>query len=233
MKHILLTGASRGVGLALAQLHLEKGDQVHALLRTTNHTAEQLKQQFPNLNLYFCDMRSESDIRQVFRNFALTTDHLDLLYNVAGINLDGDGIPLTELNFQNCLDMYNVNALGPLRVLSSALPFLKETSVVLNITSEAGSITECKRTDSYGYCMSKAAANMATKMFSNAFPYIRTFCVHPGWVRTDMGGPHAKNSPYSISPRESAEALYDIAVHPQQFSDEVIYLDYKNQAMPW
>lgn len=233
MKQVLITGASRGIGLALTQLHLEHGDYVFAFLRKSTAEIDILQRNFGNLQLCFCDIQSEEEISHAVMEHLSNTEYLDIVYNIAGLNLDGDGIPLTELNFQNCLDMYNVNALGPLRVLSSALPFLKETSVVLNITSESGSITDCKRTDSYGYCMSKAAANMATKMFSNAFPYIRTFCVHPGWVRTDMGGPHAKNSPYSISPRESAEALYDIAVHPQQFSDEVIYLDYKNQAMPW
>jgi NAD(P)-dependent dehydrogenase (short-subunit alcohol dehydrogenase family) len=65
--------------------------------------------------------------------------------------------------------MYDINALGPVRVLAAAAPLLHKGSVVLNVTSEAGSVGDCKRESEYGYCMSKAAENMASKIFSNEY----------------------------------------------------------------
>lgn len=233
MKHVLITGAARGVGLALTRLHLEQGNHVYALIRKMTPELELLKQQYPALDFFFCDISSDQETAKALGSVQSTASQIDIVYNVAGLNLDGDGIPLSDLSFDDCLSMYNVNALGPLRVLSGLLPLLHKDTVVVNVTSEAGSIGACERTESYGYCMSKAAANMATRMFSNAFPDIRTFCVHPGWVRTDMGGPRAKVSPYSISPEESAAVLYDIAMHPEQFPKDVIYLEHHKQPMPW
>lgn len=233
MKQVLITGASRGIGLALTQLHLEHGDYVFAFLRKSTAEIDILQRNFENLQLCFCDIQSEEEISHAVREHLSNTEYLDIVYNIAGLNLDGDGIPLDMLNFNDCLSMYNVNALGPLRILSCTLPLLNTNTVIVNVTSESGSIGACERTSSYGYCMSKAAANMATKIFSNAYPEIRIFCVHPGWVQTDMGGPRAKVSPYSITPRQSAEFLYDISAHPEQFPADVLYIDEKKQPMIW
>lgn len=65
--------------------------------------------------------------------------------------------------------LYNVNALGPLRVLKNAVSLLKSGTVVMNVTSESGSVGDCVRTAEYGYSMSKSAFNMASKIFSNQF----------------------------------------------------------------
>ena len=103
------------------------------------------------------------------------------------------------------------------------------------VTSEAGSIGDCHRSKEYGYCMSKAAANMGVMLFTNAKrgQGVRTFCVHPGWLKTDMGGEAAAKSNLAITAEQSAEALSSIALHPEEIPEDVIYLDYKRKPIPW
>ena len=142
---------------------------------------------------------------------------------------------MSETDIDKCLPVFNVNALGILRVLKETAPFLKAGSVVVNVTSEAGSIAACPRSAEYGYCMSKAAANMASRLFDNQYREkgIRTLCVHPGWVKTDMGGKEAMASENAIWPEESAEAIVKLALEADQIPEHVMYLDYQGKELPW
>jgi NAD(P)-dependent dehydrogenase (short-subunit alcohol dehydrogenase family) len=102
--------------------------------------------------------------------------------------------------------MYNVNALGPLRVVEAFLPLTdrSEFKRLCFVSSEAGSINRCARTGWYGYNMSKTALNMAVKLLFNRLrPEGYTFRVyHPGWMRTYMRG--AKSTEATLEPEEAA-----------------------------
>jgi NAD(P)-dependent dehydrogenase (short-subunit alcohol dehydrogenase family) len=124
-----------------------------------------------------------------------------------------------------------VNAFGPLRVVQQFLSLLEhgEQKLIFNISSEAGSIADCRRESQFAYCMSKAALNMQSRILHNYLKPrgFRVLAVHPGWMRTNMGGPAA-----SISPNESAAGILQLA-RREWNADDPIYMDYEGQPLPW
>jgi NAD(P)-dependent dehydrogenase (short-subunit alcohol dehydrogenase family) len=116
-------------------------------------------------------------------------------------------------------------------MIQQFLPLLKKgkRKLLINISSEAGSIADSTRTGEMAYCMSKAALNMQSKILHNylAPKGIKVLAVHPGWVRTDMGGKDA-----DISAQESAEGIFMLATQTWK-ADDTIYLDYRGNPMRW
>jgi len=101
--------------------------------------------------------------------------------------------------------------------------------LLVNISSEAGSIGSCWRKTEYGYCMSKAALNMASAILQNRYrdESVKVLALHPGWVRTDMGGREAP-----ILPPESAKKLFAL-ITKHWNPDDPIYYDLDGQTMQW
>jgi len=124
-----------------------------------------------------------------------------------------------------------VNAFGPLRVTQQFMPLLTKGSgkTIVNISSEAGSIGDAARTCEFEYCMTKAALNMQTKLLANALGNqgFRVLSIHPGQMRTDMGGPGA-----DIAPEEASLGIVQIATDPTCATNGA-YLDYRGKAMAW
>ena len=121
--------------------------------------------------------------------------------------------------------------IGPLRVVQQFLSLMDkgEMKLILNISSEAGSIADSKRENQFVYCMSKAALNMQSKILHN---YLQprgfiVLIVHPGWMRTNMGGPSA-----AINSDESAAGIFDLAAREPKPGDP-IYIDYRGEPLPW
>lgn len=111
------------------------------------------------------------------------------------------------------------------------LPLLEkgEHKLILNISSEAGSITDCWRESDFAYSMPKAALNMQSKILQNHLKprSFKLLAVHPGWMRTDMGGADA-----DIHAGEAAEGIFNLAVKKWNL-DDGIYMDYKAQPINW
>ncbi len=234
-RFVLVTGAGKGLGYAVARRHLEAGDRVFALEYQLTDSLLSLQKDFSALTIRKCDLASTGEVSEALQDLAASRASIDILYNIAGIFFESDRVPLEETDIDRCLLLYNVNSLGPLRVMKYALPFLKQGSVVMNVTSEAGSVGDCTRKGEYGYSMSKAACNMASKTFSNQMQGrgIRVFCYHPGWMKTDMGGEGARLSPDAITAGQAAAAVMDIAVRPEQIPENVMYLDYTKSPLNW
>ena len=134
------------------------------------------------------------------------TDRVDLVINNAGV-LSPHAGPIREpQDYDEMLRVYDVNALGPLRVVEALLPLTDRSELqrLCFVSSEAGSISRCTRTSWYGYNMSKAALNMAVKLLFNRLrPEGYSFRVyHPGWMRTYMSG--QKNTRANLEPEEAA-----------------------------
>lgn len=236
MRQVIITGAARGLGLEIAKKHLELGDMVWACIRRRNSSIGFLQEKYgERLQLLFCDLGDSRQVKNAWKIFAQANIKVDLVYNVAGTAFVEERTVLSETDIDKCLPVFNINALGILRVLKETVPYLQKGSVVINVTSEAGSIAACPRSREYGYCMSKAAANMASRLFDNQYRKegIRTLCVHPGWVKTDMGGKEAMESENAIWPRESAEAIVKLALKADQIPEHVMYLDYRGKELPW
>jgi NAD(P)-dependent dehydrogenase (short-subunit alcohol dehydrogenase family) len=141
--------------------------------------------------------------------------------------------PLLELDLATLplFETLNVNTFGPLRMVQQFLPLLErgDYKLIVNISSEAGSIADCWRESEFAYSMSKAALNMQSKILQNHLkPHgFKILAVHPGWMRTDMGGAEA-----DIHPDEAAEGIFNLAVKKWNPEDE-IYMDYRAQPIRW
>ena len=236
MRQVIVTGAARGLGLEIAKKHLELGDTVWACVRKENGAIRSMKETYGDrVRMLLCDLGDGGQVKKAWEAIAAENINVDLVYNVAGTAFVEERTVLSETDIDKCLPVFNVNALGILWVLKETAPFLKADSVVVNVTSEAGSIAACPRSAEYGYCMSKAAANMASRLFDNQYREmgIRTLCVHPGWVKTDMGGKEAMASENAIWPEESAEAIVKLALEADQIPEHVMYLDYQGKELPW
>ncbi|MEO8464548.1 MAG: SDR family oxidoreductase [Gammaproteobacteria bacterium] len=208
MSTIVITGANRGIGLALATVYAERGDTVFACCRAPSKAGDLLalaKQHTVTVaTLDVADDKSVAALAQQLGSAAV-----DTLINNAGIS---GGPPeeqtATSMNFAAWADAFNVNALGPVRVMQALLPALKRSrnAKVMSVTSQLGAMS-LDMTFALGYSASKAALN---KFMRLAAPELKSHgvavgVVHPGWVKTDMGGAGA-----SITPRESAAGIANV-----------------------
>jgi NAD(P)-dependent dehydrogenase (short-subunit alcohol dehydrogenase family) len=181
---VFITGADRGLGLALANAWTERGAEVLAGV-----LGERADDAAPAVKTVHLDVSSDESVRQVVLG---VTGPIDLLINNAGILGDIDHTAFDSLDFDEMARVYNVNVLGALRVTQAFLPRLLEGSLklVVNISSEAGSIGLSSRNSWYGYAMAKAALNNQSALIHNLLRPQggRVLVLHPGHVRTFMRG---------------------------------------------
>lgn len=239
MAHIaFVTGADRGLGFALCAELLNQGWQVFA----GQHMPEwpdlfALAGQYPEtLRLIPLEVRSIESAGAAAQAIAGQTDHLDVLINNAGVNSSTTLHTIREpQDYAEMQRMYDVNALGPLRVTEGFLPLLDCGNLkrLCFISSEAGSIARSERTAWFGYCMSKAALNMAVKiLFNDLSPNGYTFRVyHPGWIRSYMSG--VKNMEATFEPEEAAAKAIPILLGQRENEGELVLVDYEGKEWPW
>lgn len=234
-KTIIVTGAGRGLGYSIVVRHLEMKDYVYAYDYSLTDELKKLTEGSDLLKINQCDISSTESVTEAIQEVLKTGSQIDILYNVAGVFRFDDKVGLAETDLDLCASMYNINAVGALRVVKAALPLLRSESLVINISSEAGSIGACWREKEYSYCMSKAALNMGAKIMSNEFSKksIRILNLHPGWMRTAMGGSRALASSDSISPQESAMHIVNIALDIDNIPEDQLYMQYTREPMPW
>jgi NAD(P)-dependent dehydrogenase (short-subunit alcohol dehydrogenase family) len=173
MRHCLVTGGSRGIGLEFARQYLQRGLQVYAASRDPWNSAElqRLKVRHDDrLVVMQLDVGDEASRRACFQALSANTEKLDLLINSAGILSGNEQFcrPLGELDQDELCRTFLVNSLAPLMMAEAALPLLKngEQPIVVNISSDNGSIASRNAGGKYGYCASKAALNMITRILS-------------------------------------------------------------------
>ena len=197
MSHVIITGANRGIGLALAKQFADRGDQVTALCRRSSPALDAL-----DVTVHEAFDVADGDAVDRFAA-SQAPGSVDLLVNNAGI-LDGMG--LDSLDEASIRRQFEVNALGPLRVTRALLPALAPDARVALITSRMGSIGDNTSGGSYGYRMSKAALNAAGKSLAHDLKGrgISVAILHPGYVRTDMTGQNGL-----VDTAESARGLIE------------------------
>jgi NAD(P)-dependent dehydrogenase (short-subunit alcohol dehydrogenase family) len=237
-RYALVTGADRGLGLALSASLLEMGWQV---------LAGQYMPDWPELNLLAgkfphslhilpLDVCSINSAQAASQAAAKVSDHIDLLINNAGVSSPKMAQPISEpQNYAEMHRLFDVNSLGPLRVVEAFLPLTKGSTLkrLCFVSSEAGSISRAERTAWYSYCMSKAALNMGIKiLFNHLRPEGYTFRVyHPGWMRSYMSG--KKNLEATLEPEEAAGYAIPIFLEPREDEDRLVLVDYQGQEWPW
>jgi NAD(P)-dependent dehydrogenase (short-subunit alcohol dehydrogenase family) len=191
MATVLITGANRGIGLALAELLVQRGDRVIAAVRDPFRVPDLLKTA-PREQMVLVGM-DVADPRSVARAAESIKEPVDVLVNNAGISGHRSSTTL-DMEIEDFLNTVSVNTLGPLRVARAFLPHLRQSSHarILNISTQMGSLTYggAGQSDRMAYRASKTALNkimqgMATDLKRES---IAVALVHPGWVKTDMGG---------------------------------------------
>jgi NAD(P)-dependent dehydrogenase (short-subunit alcohol dehydrogenase family) len=208
MEKILITGANRGIGLAMTHLYAEQDVRVFATARKLQEATalQELANTHKNLTLLELEVADDASIAQMALAISQQTDTLDLLINNAGMNGTPGTRGLETITRDALNDMINVNATSALMVTGALLPLLlKSTHArVVMISSQMGSLTYVQHSVNYGYTMSKAAMNMASRVLNAELSAkgITTITVHPGWVKTDMGGENGE-----LAPEESATLM--------------------------
>jgi len=220
----LITGANRGIGLALTKEALKRNYKVIAATRKPN--SESLLE-LKNSGADIVIMELGVSDYQSIKNFSEKLEYqVNILINNAGV-LYRDRFP--ELVYENFMNSFKVNTLGALFLIQELYKNkkLKQGGKIINIDSILGSISNASGTTSYSYSVSKAALNMATKLLSNFFvkEKIVVFSVHPGWVRTDMGGSEAP-----LTPEESAKGIIDLS---EKVNETGKFYDYKGREIKW
>ena len=231
---VLITGAEKGLGFSLTATFLREGFRAFAGKLADDTHLRRLGNQFPEkLTIVPLDVADADSVRQAAANVARHTAALDILINNAGIHLENSKTPLEQLDLsdQHLQRTMEVNAFGPLRVTQQFLPLLEkgQRRLILNVSSEAGSISDCYRQREYAYCMSKAALNMQSKILHNYLGPrgFTVLAIHPGWMRTDMGGSDA-----DIHPDEAAKGVFELTMK-EWGPDDPIYVDYDGSARKW
>lgn len=186
------TGRSYALGYNMVLRYLENGDNVIATVRKESKEINALKEDYGDkLFILTMDIGSTESVNEAKKTVEERFDHIDLLINNAVTVSEDCDKEFFNTNLDYIAHTVDVTAVGALRVIKSFYPLLinsDKMSLVINITSEAGSISKCYRTNLIDYGMAKAALNMGTMNLANVFKNndkINIFCVHPGWIRTD------------------------------------------------
>lgn len=221
---VLITGANRGIGLEYARQFAAKGYDVIGTVRDPAD-AKELAAVTDRVELL--DVVDVTSVAALARR--LNGAPIDVLVNNAGM-LGRVDVTVDKVDFTMMEQTLAVNTLGPLRVTQALLPNLRagKRRVVVNMSSDLGSI---EQSDGrwYAYRASKAALNQITRTLSAELAQEGFVCVvlHPGWVRTDMGGPSATNSA-----EESVAGLVAV-IERLGPADNGRFYDFKGTPIPW
>ncbi len=230
---LLITGANRGLGLALTNEAIKRGHTVFAGVRNPEQQMDRLRQLsalFPSqVHLLPLDVANEASCQTASTSLALENISLDVIINNAAI-LDERSKRIEELDIAKVEQSFNINLFGPMRVIKHFLPILFKgpDSSIINISSEAGSFQNAYGAD-YPYALSKAALNMFSQQLRTylAENQVSVFSVHPGWIKTDMGGEKAPGTP-----EESARDIMDLIEKKQTISGTSSFINTKGEPMP-
>jgi len=197
---VLITGANRGIGLSLAKQYVAQEWEVIAVCRESSDEIEDLA----DLVISGIDLTLDDAMDSVTQVLELAQGpdfQLDLLINNAGL-FKNEGVE--SMDVDQIRDQFEVNALAPLKVTQGLLPYLKDGSKIINITSRMGSIEDNTSGAYYGYRASKAALNAFTKSYAMDLKPkgIAVAVVHPGFVQTRMVGFNG-----DITPDEAAAGI--------------------------
>jgi NAD(P)-dependent dehydrogenase (short-subunit alcohol dehydrogenase family) len=199
MATTLVTGANRGIGLALCGQLKSRGDKVIGVCRRTSPELTALEVEV----IDDVDVTSDDAVARLGNRVAGT--RIDLLILNAGI-LSDDGVDRIdpELNLDSVREQFEVNALAPLRVARQLVPGLQKGAKIALLTSRMGSIGDNGSGGHYGYRMSKAAMNAMGVSLARDLKArgIAVALLHPGYVRTDMTGGAG-----NVEPADAARGL--------------------------
>ena len=237
-RHCLVTGANRGLGLEFVRQLLGRGERVVACCRQPGRAIalNLLAGEYPGrLHVLPLDVASARSRDELLRELPQVLEQacIGLLINNAGVLQGGERFgAVREADLETSL---RTNAIGPFLLTQALAPLLADAqgphagAVVANLSSEIGSIAQRREFRTPSYAIGKAAQNMGTVLLDKALAArgIRVVALHPGWVRTDMGGAQAP-----LSSEESVAALLRTLAGLGPL-DGGRFLDGQGHSLPW
>jgi len=229
--NILITGANRGIGLEMVKYSMEQGWRVFACCRNP-HNADDLfnlaKPSNGQISVHIADMQELSTLQAL--SYELRNDAIDMLVNNAGV-YGSDKNKFGSVDVDNWLHTFQINSIAPLKMVEAFTEQLAmgKNKIVACMSSKMGSMADNGYGNSYIYRSSKAALNAVVKSLSIDLKEqsIITVALHPGWVKTDMGGPNAE-----ISTRECVEQLFSHLL-TLTLEDSGRFIDIDGSDIPW
>lgn len=218
MKTTLITGASRGIGRALAEKFLANGDFVIGTSRSGE--AKFSRENLLMIPLEISDSASREDAAQKIRDFG---KKIDILVNNAGMFHLGDD--QETINVDVLRETLEVNTLGPIDFTERLVPLMNDGGHIVNVSSRRGSMTFTSESLYPDYGISKAALNMFTRILAARLKgRVTVSSVHPGYVKTDMNEGHGE-----IEPEEAANDIFTLASSDVETGG----FWYKGERFPW
>ncbi|MES2606425.1 MAG: SDR family oxidoreductase [Pseudomonadota bacterium] len=206
METIVITGANRGIGLALTARFAAAGHQVIAACRHPAGADALRKLSGSNVEILSLDVADADSVNSFGKQ--LGNRVVDVLINNAGI-MGGDKQGIADMDYAAWLRTFEINTIAPFRLTTALLPNLKKSARprVITVSSQMGAFGLEMGTDRYIYRSSKSAVSKVMQVLAVELkPDNIIVCpVHPGWVQTDMGGPNAQ-----ISATDSANGLFNL-----------------------
>ena len=231
MKNILITGANRGLGLGLVKKFLKNNEKVICTTRNISKSKELIlcKKKY-NDNLEICELDLlDKESPNILSNF-LGDKPIDLFINNAGV-IGHSAQHFKSVSLNHWIDVLKVNLISPLLITQSIIKNVEKSSErkIYFISSKVGSIEDNKSGGMYIYRSSKTALNQVVKSLSiDLKPLgISVISLHPGWVRTEMGGPNAL-----ISVEESVNGMVDV-ISNTSIINSGQFINYDGTRLPW
>jgi NAD(P)-dependent dehydrogenase (short-subunit alcohol dehydrogenase family) len=227
-KHLLLFGASRGLGLAIAEEYLKLGWRVVATARQQTGTALHAlaEKADSRLDIEVVDITDTVQVTALRKR--LGEQSFDLLFVNAGVT-NADPETIADVSTEEFVRVMVTNALSPMRIIEAFQDIVKPTGTIAIMSSGQGSVSNNEAGGHEVYRASKAALNTLMRSFAARHrDDPRTLLLlAPGWVRTDLGGSEAR-----LNVEDSIPKLVKV-IQAQEGKRGLQYLDYLGRIVPW
>ena len=225
MRTAVVTGASRGIGSEFVVRLLDAGWKVYA-----GYRPDLLRLELINNHNLVCQRLDVTDNKSIGEFVKIIDNDVDLLINNAGVP-DGRWRNIKEIDDEWMLEVLNINSVGPVRMVKALYDKMnhKSLTTVAMISSLMGSIDDCHSGRSYAYRASKTALNMLSVAMKKEAKEdnISILILHPGWVKTRMGGEHAP-----VELVDSVEGMMKL-INAQTLDDSGKFFQYDGVELPW
>lgn len=224
--NVLVTGAARGLGLALCRQFAEEGHRVFAGVRRlpAGPALEGLAGEVTVLDL---DVTHDAKVQAAARQVEAACGRLDCVFSNAAILCDSDRtLPITKVDLLDLEAALRVNVVGAASILKAFAPLVREGGWFFTITSEGGALS-AGGTAYPAYAVTKAAQNKLVALFRQSEPRLHIYAVHPGRLNTQMGREFAQ-----MEPEEAAAGLYDLALGRRPVPEGHWFIDHVGRPMP-
>ena len=228
MSTVLITGANRGLGYEFVKQYSENGFEVLACCRNKNNAKElkELAETSNKIKVYELDVGNVKAIKSLSQQ--LQNEKIDVLINNAGIYRSST---IGNINYDEWIESFKINTIAPYQIIENFLNQIINSDLkkIVSVTSKMGSIDDNTSGGSYIYRSSKTALNSMMKCLTHDLKNqgVATLTLHPGWVRTDMGGPGGW-----IDSFESVQGMIK-QIDKLTIDDSGKYLDYAGKSINW